>query len=263
VADRLLPSVVVAVTVAVPTAMAVISPLDETMTTEVSLLDQVTVLLEVSDGLTVAVSCEVSPAYRLTLLLLSVMPEAFLGVTVTIQLADRLLPSVVVAVIVAVSTATAVTIPFSSTVATEVLLLDQVTALLAASVGMIVAVSWEDVPASMLMLLLLSAMPVAFLGVVVTIQLADRLLPSVVVAVIVAVPTATAVTTPFSSTVAMFTLSLLQLTVVVETPSGVKMAVSVVVLPTSTEVDVLSNVIPVAIVIGRIVEKLLQYAVDL
>ena len=61
------------------------------------------------------------------------------GVTVTIQVAI-LPPSAVVAVITAEPAATALTVPSSSTVATEVLLLDQVTALSSAFSGITAAI---------------------------------------------------------------------------------------------------------------------------
>lgn len=69
------------------------------------------------------------------------MPVANRGVTVTWQVALLLLPSAVVTVIVAVPTIFAVTKPVLLTVATDVLLDDQVTLLSAVSSGDTVAVS--------------------------------------------------------------------------------------------------------------------------
>ena len=126
---------------------------------------------------------------------------SFLYLTVTTQVAV-LLPSVVLTVIVAVPLATAVTLPFASTVATVLFDDVHVTFLLVAVVGLIVAVNGEDCLAVSDSVDLFSVTLVT--GVVTVTETVADLLPSFVLTVIDAVPTATAVTLPFTSTVATF-----------------------------------------------------------
>src|SRR5436190_14066954 len=120
---------VAAVIVAEPAPFPVTSPLVLTVAIVVLSLDQVTtrpVSGLPAESLGVAVSCIVCPTYRL--------PDAGLTVTdatgtvVTVTLEEALLPSLA-AVTVAEPTATAVTSPLPFTVATPLLLLDQVTVL--------------------------------------------------------------------------------------------------------------------------------------
>src|SRR5437773_1992068 len=117
----------VAVIVAEPATFAVTSPVPFTVATGVLLLDHVTVRpvnrLPFA-SLSVAVSCWVCPACTLAAAGLTVTEAT--GTPVTVMLAVPLLPSLV-AVIVAEPPAPAVTSPPPSTVATDVLLLDQVT----------------------------------------------------------------------------------------------------------------------------------------
>ena len=143
VAERSVPSAVVAVMVAVPSATAVTTPVLLTVTTFVSLLVHVTFLLVAFAGVTVADSVTVwLAALNEWVVLLRVMPVAGIGIaTVTSQVAERAVPSLVVAVMVAVPSAMAVTTPVLLTVATAVLLLVHVTLLLVAFVGVTVAVS--------------------------------------------------------------------------------------------------------------------------
>ena len=86
-------------------------------------------------GVTVAVSCKVSPLLSVADVWLNVMPVASCGVTVTMHDALKLEPSAVVTVIVAVPRALAVTRPLLLTVAMFVLLDDQVAALFVALLG--------------------------------------------------------------------------------------------------------------------------------
>ena len=165
---RSVPSAVVAVMVAVPSATAVTTPVLLTVATLVSLLVHVTFLLVTFAGVTVAVSVTVwLAALNEWDVLFRVMPVAGTGIeTVTVQVAERFVPSAVVAVMVAVPSATAVTTPVLLTVATLVSLLVHVTFLLVAFVGVPVAVSvtvwlaalneWVD---------LLRVMPVAGTGI--------------------------------------------------------------------------------------------------
>ena len=135
------PSCVVTVIVAVPTPIAVTSPFSSTVATPVLLLSQVTFLLLALSGFTVAVRVSLLPTVRVSALLFRVTfcTGTTAGLTVTSQV-SVLPPSCVVTVIVAVPTPIAVTSPFSSTVATPVLLLSQVTFLLLALSGFTVAV---------------------------------------------------------------------------------------------------------------------------
>ena len=76
VALLLLPSAVVTVMVADPGALAVTRPVVLTVATVVLLDFQVTALLEVLLGLTVAVSCKVWPVFSVAEVLLSETPVA-------------------------------------------------------------------------------------------------------------------------------------------------------------------------------------------
>ena len=95
---------VVAVIVAVPTALAVTTPVLDTVATEVLELLHITLLLVAVDGVTVAVRVTVSFALSDAVVLFKEIPVAAVATTVTLQVALRLLPSVVVAVISAVPT---------------------------------------------------------------------------------------------------------------------------------------------------------------
>ena len=169
------------------------------------------------------------------------------AVTVTAQVAV-LPPSVVVTVIVAEPAATAVTLPLASTVATEVLSLDQETVLSVASVGLTVATR-VVVPSTSSAKVVLSNETLVTAtvdgagAVTVTVQVAV-LLPSLVVTVIVVVPAATAVTVP-SLTIATFASLADQLTVLSVALEGVTVAVSLAVPPASRAKMFLSSVTPV------------------
>ena len=103
------------------------------------------------------------------------MPVAGTGMsTVTVQVAVRFVPSAVVAVMVAVPLATAVTTPESLTVATEVLLLVHVTLLSVALLGITVAVSVAVCPAEVKVRdVLFSDIPVAGTFAALTLMLND------------------------------------------------------------------------------------------
>ena len=125
--------------VALPVATAVTSP--ELLTVETDVLSelQVTFLFVASEGKTVAVSCCVPLTGILADIGLTVTPVTRL-VTVMILVAV-FPPSCVVTVMVALPAAIAVTSPELLTVATDVLSELQVTVLLVASEGKMVAVS--------------------------------------------------------------------------------------------------------------------------
>jgi hypothetical protein len=136
------PSFVVTVIVAFPADLAVTTPDDETVATEVLLEDHVTDLSVAFDGVIVAVNVRVSPTYmdRDELLRLTPVTETVAELTVTEHFAV-LPPSFVVTVIVAEPAVFAVTTPEDDTVATEVLLDDHVTDLSVALAGETVAVN--------------------------------------------------------------------------------------------------------------------------
>ncbi len=200
VAEPLCPSLV-AVIVAEPTATPFTRPVPLTVATPPSLLVHVTArplngLLLASSG--VAVSCSVCPAWTLAVAGLT-LTEAT-GTTVTDTVAVPLCPSLV-AVIVTEPAATPLTTP-PLTVATPALLLAQVTerplnAVPLASLG--VAVSWTACPAWTLAVAGLTLTEAT--GTAVTDTVAVPLYPSLV-AVIVAAPTAAALTTPVPLTMA-------------------------------------------------------------
>jgi len=163
--------------------------------------------------------------------------------TVTLQ-AAVLPPSAVVTVIVAVPAATAVTTPLVDTAAVAVLLLLHVTFLFAALEGATVAVRVSVLPTVRMADDLLRVTPLTGTGLTVTVQ-AAVLLPSAVVTVIVAVPAATAVTTPPAVTVATVGAPLLHVTFWLVALEGVIVALRVSVLPTITLADDLFRVTPV------------------
>jgi hypothetical protein len=138
-----------------------------------------------------------------------------------------LFPSAVVTVIVAVPADLASTFPPSDTVATEELLVVQLTVLFVALLGLTVAVRVSDPPAvrERLVLFRLTLVTGTAAAATVTAQVAF-LFPSDVVTVIVAVPADTAVTVP-SSTVATLELLVVQLTVLFVALLGLTVSVRV------------------------------------
>jgi hypothetical protein len=200
-------------------------------------------------GLTVAVRVSVPPTVklrsillRLTLLTGTTGPAA---VTVTAQVAV-LFPSAVVTVIVAVPADTAVTVP-PDTVATEELLVVQLTVLFVALLGLTVAVRVSVPPAVkerlvLLRLTLVTGTGAAVAAVTVTAQVAV-LFPSAVVTVIVAVPADLAVTVP-PDTVATSELLVVQLTFLFVASPGLTVAVRVSVPPAARERLVLFRLTP-------------------
>src|SRR6266513_3110686 len=203
----------VAVIVAEPAVTPLTSPLPFTVATAVLLLAHVTTrpvsgLPLASFG--VAVSCTVLPSFTLAGDGLTVTEATGTGVTVIADV--PLLPSDV-AVIVAEPATTPLTSPLPFTVATEVLLLDQVTTrpvsgLPLASFG--VAVSCRVCPTARLAGDGLTVTVAT--GTVVTVIPALPLCPSLV-AVIIAEPATFAVTRPLVLTVATVVLSLDQVIV--------------------------------------------------
>jgi hypothetical protein len=152
-----------------------------------------------------AVSCSVPPT---EIVVLAFSVTAVTGITtVTVQFAV-FPPSAVVTVIVAVPVETAVTSPLEETVATLVLLLDQVTAWFVAPLGAIVAESCLVFPTATVAAKVSRLTPVTATAwlTTVTVQLAV-FPPSAVVTVMRAVPELTPVTVPSDATVATNALS--------------------------------------------------------
>jgi hypothetical protein len=146
---------VVTVMVAVPTATAATSPLTLTVAMALLLLAQLRFRFVAFDGAIVATRVSLPPSYKLSVALPSVTPVTRIALgsaaaTVTAQV-SVLPPSAVVTVMVAVPSPTALTVaitPSPLTVATEALLVDQLTALFVASAGATVAVSCTTSPTS-------------------------------------------------------------------------------------------------------------------
>lgn len=150
----------------------------------------------------------------------------------------------VVTVIVAVPADIPLTSPDELTVAMASLDELHVTAVLAASLGAIVAVSVEVPPMASSSDVLLSETPVTGMPITVTAQFAV-LFPSEVVTVIFATPIATAVTTPVELTVATAVLDELHVTAVLVASLGDIVALRVAVFPLMTERVLLDSVTPV------------------
>lgn len=135
----LFPSTVLTVIVAEPALTAVTTPELDTVATDVLLDDQVTDLFVAFEGETVAVRVYVDPSVKVKDVLSKDTPVTG-TTTVTAQVAV-FAPSLVITVIVVDPAAFAVTRPEEDTVATAVLLDDQVTDLSVALEGETVAVS--------------------------------------------------------------------------------------------------------------------------
>ena len=238
------PSLVVTVIVAEPIDLAVTTPEEETVATEVLLEDQVTVLSVALDGVTVAVSVAVSPSDKVNELLFRETPVTC-TFTVTAQRAV-LPPSLVVTVIVALPPPLAVTTPEEETVATEVLLEDQLTVLSVALDGVTVAVSVAVSPSVKVNCVGLNATPDT--GTVAALTFTEQvafLAPSVVVTVIVAEPAFFVTTTPASDTVATSMLLEVHITDLSVAFAGATVAVKVAVSPSVNVNEVLSKLTPV------------------
>jgi hypothetical protein len=150
--------------------------------------------------------------------------------TVTLQVALRLEPSEVFAVMTALPVDFAVTKPADDTVATLVLLEVQVTDGLDVVLGNTVAFNCNVLPVYIVASVSLSEIDVASC-LTVTLQLALRLEPSAVFAVMIALPVDFAVTKPVDETVATLVLLEVQVTEGLEVVLGETVAVSCKVLP--------------------------------
>ena len=141
------PSFVVTVIVAAPADFAVTTPDEDTVATDVLLEDHVMDLSVALEGVTAAVSVCVSPTGidRDVLFRLTPVTEIFGSMTVTLHVAV-FPPSSVLTVIVAVPFAIPFTSPDEDTVATNELLLAQVTFLFVAFSGRMVGFSVAVLP---------------------------------------------------------------------------------------------------------------------
>lgn len=146
------------------------------------------------------------------------------------QFALKLLPSAVVAVIVAQPGAMAVTKPFEVTVAILLSFDDQTTDLSVALLGETVAVSWIVWSRYIVADVLFSEIDVA-ICLTVTLHIAVRLVPSDVFAVITASPVDFAVTKPVEDTIATLGLLDVHVTEGLDVVVGRTVTVSCNVLP--------------------------------
>ena len=146
------------------------------------------------------------------------------------HVALRLLPSAVVALIVALPGAIAVTKPVEVTVAILLSLDDQTTDLSVALLGETVAVSWAVLFRYNVAEDLFNEIDVAN-RLTVILQLALRLEPSDVIAVIIALPVDFAVTKPVDDTIATLVLFELHVTEGLNVDVGKTVAVNCKVLP--------------------------------
>ena len=183
------PSFVVTVIVALPATLAVITPVEETVATEVLFDVHVTDLSVALDGVIVAVSVSVSPTTIDKEVLSKLTPVTEMVFSLTVMEHVAFLPlSLVVTVIVADPAALAVTTPDEDTVATDELLEDQTMDLSVALVGVIVAFKVSVSPTVIVRLVWFRLTPVTKIGLTVTAHVAV-FPPSSVLTVMTAVPT--------------------------------------------------------------------------
>jgi hypothetical protein len=216
---------VLTIIIAVPTLCAVTTP-STTVATVSSELVHANSLLVVLSGIIFAVNVTLSVALRVTAVLSNVKLSATVRSTVILHTALTLLPSVDFAVIFAVPTLCAVTTPLLDTLATLASELLQVTFLFVAVLGDTLAVNVKVSLAFNVAAVLLKVMPLTGVAATVTLHTALTLLPSDAVALMSAVPTLCAVTTP-STTVATVSSELLHVTVLLLAVEGDTVAVKV------------------------------------
>ena len=240
------PSVVVTVTVALPSATAVTKPLASTNAIEVLLDTQVTLLSAASAGSTVSVKSEAAPSSSAKEAGAIETLATGTGLTVTAH-SSVWPPSVVVTVTVALPSATAVTKPSASTVAIEVLLDAQVTLLIEAPAGSTVSDKSEVAPGSNTKVAgVTETLVTAVAALTVTAQSAVYE-PSVVVTVTVALPSATAVTKPLASIVAIEVLFDNQVTLLSVASTGSTVSVKSEVVPASNVKEIGATETPVTV----------------
>ena len=247
-AETLLPSFALAVMVAVPSLTAVTSPFASTVAMFSSEEVHARLLFVAFSGATLAFNANVSPSVSVCSVALSVMPSTSTtgAFTFMVHLAETLLPSVALTVMVAVPSLTAVTSPFASTVA--MFSSEEVHArlLFDALAGSTLAVRFTVSPSSRVFSVIFSVMDATGMIDTFTVHVAFKFEPSLVVAVMVAVPSLIAVTTPSAFTVAMLLSEELQVTDRSSASSGVTVAVNWAVSVSRRDKDVLFRAIPVA-----------------
>jgi hypothetical protein len=196
------------------------------------LLFHITFLFVALLGKTVATKVWLPPGERLTALVLRLTPLTGTSVALTLTAQAAVLPpSSVVTVIVAVPAATALTTP-SVTVAIEGALVSQVTLLFVALAGVKMATRVWLPPTARLIEVLLKETEATGISVGLTLTAQVAVLPPLsVVTVMVALPAATALTTPFV-TVAIEGALLLHVTLVFFAVDGVTVAVKTASPPT-------------------------------
>ena len=142
----------------------------------------------------------------------------------------------------------AVTFPFTSTLAIWRFPTLQLTFLLLASSGVIVAFSWTLFPISTLISVSFNLIPVGLISFAVTriMHLASN--PFAVSAYTYVFPMDFAVTFPFASTLAIWGFPTLQLTFLLLASSGVIVAFSWTLFPISTLISVSFNFIPIGLI---------------
>ena len=232
----MLPSAVVAVIAAVPAFTPVTFPVLSTVAIELFEDVQIIALFVAFTGVTVAIKLYVAPtasssvsAVKLTAVTLTTGAMVLVNVQVAV-----LLPSAVVAVIIAVPAFTAVTFPVLSTVAIALLEVVQFTALFVAFDGATVADKLYVPPTNNAFIVEVKLTDVTLTtgaSATVTVQVAV-LLPSAVVAVIIAVPALIAVTFPVLSTAAIALSEVVQVTALFVAFAGAIVADKVSVAPT-------------------------------
>jgi len=249
------PSCVVTVMMALPAAIPVTRPVLLTVATNVLFELQLTVLLVAFEGKTVAVSCCVPFTGMDTSVGLTLTPVTKVGRTV-MALVAVLPPSCVVTVMMALPAEIPVTRPVLLTVATDVLFELQLTVLLVAFEGKIVAVSCCVPFTEMLARVGLTLTPVTGIITALTVMtLVAVLPPSCVVTVMMALPAAIPVTRPVLLTVETDVLFELQLTLLLVAFEGETVAVNCCVTFTEMLAEVGLTLTPVT---GIVVPPLLS-----
>ena len=221
------PSWVLTVRTALPTETPVTTPFASTVNTELLPEVQISFLLPAFSGSTFAKTVVLAVSATLTADTGKVTPVTGTE-TLTVHFAV-FLPSAVVAVITACPPETALITPAAETVATFVFELVQITFLFEAFAGRTVALSVPVWPALRFIALTLSSTDFVCLRTL-TVQTAF-FPPSTAFAVMVAVPTETAFTTPFLLTVATLVFEELHLTALFNALFGRTVALSVLDAP--------------------------------
>src|SRR5699024_4623189 len=221
---------------ALPAATAVTNPSLSTVAIASSLLVKLTALYDALLGAIVAFNVAVAPTSNDKVDLSNVTPVTgiCLAVTVNAHLAV-LLPSLVVTVMSALPALTAVTLPLLSTVAIAASDDANVTVLSVAVDGATVATKLPVAPSSNDKVVLSNVTPVTLTTAFLTVTVAvSDLLPSCVVTVIVASPSATPVTVPLLDTVATASSELLYDTALFVAVDGATVLFNLVVAYTLT-----------------------------